>query len=413
MTDLLAGAADPVEWADFDPFEPAPDNDRWSRLHALRAAAPVLRSSRGFWVLTRHRDCLAVLRDSRFGHSVTGRDSWLEQGNELSTDYQGARVLLLAAIDPPDHGRLRSVVSRAFTPRSVAALAPRIEQVVRRLLDDLSGHPAADLATALGRPLPLIVTGELLGLSDVDRDRFAALAVDFLGGLGPAGSQSPDMVERRKRANGEFAERFRQILAERRRHPGDDLISALIAAPGQGRRLSDDEVFGLCAFVFIAGLETSRGLLGNAIVGLLRHPGERARFTAEPPIRAAAIEELLRWDTPSPVTVRAALADVELGGRRILRGDLAVLLLGAANHDPDVFEDPDRLDLTRPNAAAHLGFGAGIHFCLGAPLARLEARIALGALFERFPRLRLAGAPQYDDIPMHRTVSQLPVVLGD
>jgi cytochrome P450 len=327
----------------------------------------------------------------------------------VSTEYDGARLLLLAALDPPDHTRLRSLVNKAFTPRSVAALAPRIETAVHRLLDDLDGRSTVDLATALARPVPLLVVGELLGLSTSDRDDFAELAAGFLAGLGHGASRSPELVRRRQQANSELLARFRDIVGERRRRPGDDLVSALLAAHEQGRGLSEDELFGLCAFLFVAGVETSRGLIGNAILALLRHPDQLARYRAEPAIRDRAIEELLRYDSPSPVTVRAALTDVELAGRTILRGDLVVVLLGAANRDPAVFADPDRLDLTRGNSAAHLSFSAGIHFCLGAPLARLEARIALTALAERFPDLRLAGAVRHDPSPLHRILAELPV----
>jgi cytochrome P450 len=302
-------------------------------------------------------------------------------------------------------------VNKAFTPRAVAALAPRIEATVQRLLDDIEGGATVDLAAALARPLPLIVMGELLGLSTVDCAGFAELAVDFLGGLGHGAGRSPELVVRRRQANVEFVARFADIVAERRGRPGDDLVSALIAAHEQGRRLTEDEVFGLCAFLFVAGLETSRGLIGNAVLALLRQPDQLGRYRAEPAIRDAAIEELLRYDSPSPVTVRAALTDVELGGETIRRGDLVVLLLGAANRDPATFADPDRLDLTRGNSAAHLSFSAGIHFCLGAGLARLEARIALTAVFERFPELRLAGQVRHEPSPMHRILATLPVNL--
>ena len=392
-----------MSWADFNPFDPGLRADPWRQLHALRAAAPILRSNLGFWLLTRHRDCDAVLRDPRFGHRADGGDQWQRQGHELSRDYQGARLLILATMDPPEHTRLRGLLTRVVTARSVAALEPRIRRTVDELTDglvDVLAVGPVNLMDAVAGPLPLTVMGELLGISVEDRTHFAALSRDFLGGLDHDSTLSSETLDRRRQANADLMKRFGELVAEHRRCPGDDLLGRLSQAGG----LTDDELFGLCAFLFMAGLETTRGLIGNAVLALLRHPDQWSKL-------GESVEEFIRYDTSSPITARTALTDVELDGHAIRRGELVILMLNAANRDPEAFDHPDRLDLTRTDAARHLGFGAGIHYCLGAWLARLETRIVLSRLAQRVPGLELAGEPRYEATGVHRTLADLPVTV--
>jgi cytochrome P450 len=370
---------------------------------ALRAAQPVLRvplpgEGPGVFVLTRHADCHAVLRDPRF--SVDRSRAAVVRANRDRLPLQliegpGAlRSMLL--MDPPDHTRVRGLVSKAFTPRRVAALAPRIEALVEELLDAAAarGDGTLDVIRDFAEPLPAIVIAELLGVPPEDHRTFKGWSSALIDGLagGPLGG--PADVESLVRP---LLDYLGGVIAARRRAPGGDLISGMLEAQEERDALSDAELLATSLLLLLAGHETTTNLIGNGTLALLHHPEELARLRADAGAIENAVEELLRFDSPVQATARVALEDVELGGQRVAKEALVLTVIGAANRDPAVFAEPDRLDLDRAEARQHLSFGLGPHFCLGAGLARLEGRVALRGLLARHPHLRLAA-----DDPPHR-----------
>lgn len=396
----------------FSLFDPAFRADPYPHYRRLREAAPVAAMAPGMWALTRHADCTALLRDSRFGHLDPGTQPASPMfgqipdagGSAYASD--GTPVLSFLLQNPPGHTRLRRLVSGAFTARMVARLEPRVEQIVDGLLDDALGTGTVDLIPALAYPLPVTVISELLGVPAEDHTRFAEWSNTLARGVDPDFLLPPGVIEQVGRARGEFQNYFRDLAALRRRRPGDDLLSALVAVD----ELTEAELLVTCTLLLVAGHETTVNLIGNGTLALLRHPEALARFRADPSIAADVVEELLRYDSPVQLVGRTALTDAEIAGVSIARGDHVLGLVGAANRDPAVFTDPDRLDLDR-TAIRHLSFGNGIHFCLGAPLARLEGRIVLRRLMERAPGLRLVGEPRWKENVVLRGLDHLPVDL--
>jgi cytochrome P450 len=337
-------------------------------------------------------------------------------------DEDGVPVLSFLVRNPPDHTRMRSLVSKAFTPKMVSRLAPRIEELVDGLLDralaaegavgrrrptDADGE-GVDLIEALAYPLPVTIISELLGVPAADEARFQAWSHSLARGLDPDFLLPPDVRRRQTTARAEFAEYFRALAAKRRADPGDDLLSALVGVREGGDALSEPELLVTCTLLLVAGHETTVNLIGNGTLALLRDPDAMARFRADPGIAPNAVEELLRYDSPVQLTLRLALTDAEVGGEPIAKGEPVLVLIGAANRDPEAHRDPDRLDLDR-QPTRHLAFGQGLHFCLGAPLARLEGRITLRRLLARAPRLRLAGEPVWKENLVLRGLERLPV----
>ncbi|WP_113699096.1 cytochrome P450 family protein [Nonomuraea lactucae] len=316
----------------------------------------------------------------------------------------------LLGIDPPDHTRLRGLVAKAFTARRVEALRPRVMEIADGLLDRIAERGEADLIASYAFPLPITVICELLGVPAADRDDFRAWTAVLI-----AYDPSPDMRERRRATARAFNDYLRGVFAERRENPSDDLISGLLAARDDDALLSDGELLNIISLLLIAGHETTVNLIGNGVLALLRAPGQLRLLRDRPELLPAAVEEMLRYDAPvGRATQRIALEKLEMGGVVIPKGAWVHILLGAAHRDPRAFDDPDALDITRSDNR-HLAFGHGIHFCLGAPLARMEGEIAIGALLSRFPGLRLACAP--GDLDWNRTPSivrgltGLPVLL--
>lgn len=371
--------------------------DPYPRYDRLRDIAPLVRADDGALVVTRYADCVAVVRDARLGHmpkhmfGFAGLADWAEHPS-LYTLFNS-----MLALNPPEHTRLRRLVSGTFTARRVQALRPAIERMVADLLDDLAGE--TDFVGAFAFPLPVNVIGELLGVPAADRARFQTLIRDWSQVVEVI---TPEVLERADPAAATLREYLGDLAEERRRAPQDDLISALVAAEEAGDRLTHDELVTMAALLFAAGFETTTNLLGNGLVALLRHPEQ----TIGDP--ATAVEELLRYDSPVQLTSRVAFADVELGGTTVGGGERVVAYLGAGNRDPERFTDPHRLDLNRRDNAP-LSFGGGIHYCLGAPLARMEAQIAFPALLARFPRLALSGEPQRRDSLSIRGYTSVPV----
>jgi pimeloyl-[acyl-carrier protein] synthase len=358
-------------------------------------------------VLGRYADVQIVLRDSRFGRAGfrKGMDSTF--GDVPITRAFGHWMLFQ---DPPDHTRLRGLVSKAFTPRAVEILRGEIDAIVARLLDGVRGKSTFDLMAEVAYPLPVLVICELLGVPEADRDRLGVWSAALAEALDNLTMHDPEVLARCNAAATGLTEYFRDLVRIRRSAPRDDFLSGLIAVEEQGDRLTEDELLGTCVLLFFAGHETTVNLIGNGTLALLRHPAELERLRAEPALLPNAVEELLRYDSPVQRTGRTVLEEVEIGGHVLQAGYRVNLLLGAANRDPSQFSDPDRLDVTRPNASQHLSFASGMHYCVGAPLARLEAQLAIGALLRRFSDLRLAiDAPAWRRTFVLRGLTALPV----
>ena len=380
--------------------------DPYPRYARLRRMAPVVRAADGALVVTRYTDCAAVTRDPRFAHlppdmlAFIGYPDWAEHPALVQM------FTSMLAANPPDHTRLRRLVSSAFTARRVQGLRPAIERMVDDLLDGLSG--AVDFVGAFAFPLPVNVIGELLGVPPGDRAQFQPLVRDWTRVLEVI---SPEVLSRADPAAATIRGYLAGLVAERRRRPTGDLLGALVAAEQAGDRLTEDELLTMAALLFAAGFETTTNLLANGLVALLTHPAQNDRLREEPDLAQSAVEELLRFDSPVQIVGRAAAEPVELGGLTVDAGERVVAYLGAGNRDPERFRDPDRLDLTRPDNAP-LSFGGGIHYCLGAPLARLEAQVALPALVRRFPKLALCGVPERRDSLTIKGFIRLPVSTG-
>jgi cytochrome P450 len=391
-------------------FAPEQRRDPYPAYRRWRESAPVARLGEQMFVLSRHAECAAVLRDPRFGHAEPGDAGPFGRAAEnVPLDEQGKPVRSFLRMNPPDHTRLRRLVSKAFTRPMVARLAPRIGQITGELLRAAQATGGqTDLIESLAYPLPVIVISELLGIPDRDRERFVRWSHEMARGLDPEFLLPPGLRADLARARGEFAEYVRELAEARRREPGDDLMSALVGVRDSGDLLSESELISTCILLLIAGHETTVNLIGNGTLALLRHPDQLAGLRAQPELIEPAVEELLRYDSPVQLTARSALADAEIAGTEVKRGSVALLLIGAANRDPEAHPRPDELDIGR-EAGRHLAFGQGLHFCLGAPLARLEAQIALTALTRDIAALRLAGEPEWKDNLVLRGLRRLPV----
>lgn len=399
----------------FDPLSPEFQANPYATYQRFRTRQPVhcavppSEGRPGFWYLFRYADVAATLRDPRFGrelHRVVPQPaaSAVPEANRPFYEMAGKWMLYR---DPPDHTRLRSLVNKAFTPSTVERLRLRIVAHAEHLLDAVEPSGAMDLIADFAFPLPLIGLGEMLGVRSEDLRQFR----DWSNALSAAIDQNrtPRVYERASEATIALSAYFQEILDERRLCPQNDLMSRLIAAEEQGGHLSEDEITATCILLLGAGQETTVDLIGNSVLALLRHPEQMEMLRSHPHLISSAVEELLRYDSPVQMTARVALEDVELDGHLILRGAKVTMVLGSANHDPSVFPDPGRLDITR-DAKAHLGFGFGIHYCLGAPLARVGGRIAISALLRRFPNLSLQNqAPEWQDGPVFRGLKRLPI----
>ncbi|WP_211881356.1 cytochrome P450 [Pseudarthrobacter albicanus] len=356
---------------------------------AMRRSQPVFHDQEsGVWHVYRYDDVQRVLSEhSTFSSRMAG-------DNPSGTGQLFAASLINT--DPPRHRQLRSLVTQAFTPRAVEALAPRIAEITDALLAPAAPLGTMDLIEELAYPLPVIVIAELMGIPAADRDRFKKWSDVIVSQARPAPDESgPGAPDGHGTAHHEMAEYFIGMIEERRRRPGNDLISRLLAAQIDGQHLNAVELLGFCALLLVAGNETTTNLIGNAVLSFTERPGTIERLRAGPALMPDAIEEVLRYRSPVQSMYRVAAADTTLGDRRIPAGSPLVAWIGSANRDPAHFPSPDAFDIQRsPNR--HLAFGQGIHFCLGAPLARLEARIALQAVISRLPGLALAPGTQLE-----------------
>jgi cytochrome P450 len=401
-----------------DRFEARIDTPAWFQdpypaLSELREEDPVHWSDRwGVWVVTRHEHVVEVFRDPR-RFSNAGRFSTFLDGlpPEAAPRVEPLRRHYASGMlqsDPPDHTRLRPLVNRAFTPRVIAASAPRIEQIVKELIAGFRDRGTADLLREFAYPLPAMVICELMGVPVADRESLIEMS-DGVVAIQRAGRASVDdhLVTSAKSIVA-MEGYFRTLCRDRRMVPREDLITALVQAEEAGDRLDEAELISMCTTLMIAGHETTRNLIGNGLALLLQRPDAVARLTAEPALWATAIEEMLRFESPVARGWRRVAVDNELEGRALRAGQLVYLMLGAANRDPRVFTEPDTFDIAR-TANRHMAFGQGIHFCLGAPLTRLEARIAFPAVLAALPELRLDGELRWNESLTHRGLSSLPV----
>jgi cytochrome P450 len=385
----------------------------WPYAHyaRLREHDPVHRSRaiRG-WFLFRHADCRAVLRDARFSADDRNYAGYATQraweiADGLADPNLPDEPPMLRR-DPPDHTRLRRLVSKAFTARAIERLRGRVEELTDELLGTLARRGTFDLIRDFAMPLPVTIIAEMLGIPARDFETFKRWSDHLVGFLDPLASPGPAAL---RTTVEEFAAYMARLGEDRRREPTDDLLTALVQAEEQGDRLSPQELQGTLALLLAAGNETTTNLIGNAVLALLRHPDQLARLREEPGLGERAIEELLRWDSPVQLTMRIPTEPVDFAGVRFEPHQAVVTVLGAANHDPEAFARPDVLDLARV-ANEHVSLGHGIHFCLGAQLARLEGQVALGELARRFPDLRLVTEhPRWRRLTFLRGVEALAV----
>jgi len=412
MAATASGAANPVG---LNPFAPGFFDDPYAQYADLREAAPVHQSAFGPWMLTRYEDCVRLLRNPDV--SVEDRNAGIDRRARMFGDDDPRRVRGTSAIlnlDPPDHTRLRRLAGKAFTPRRVDALGPRIEALVDQALDRVAapGPAGMDVIADLAFPLPFAVISELLGIPTDDGDRLRDVSHTLVRTLEPL--TSPDDIPLLLAASDAMYAHVEETIRWKRANPADDLLTALIRVEEDGDTMSHQELHDQVALLYIAGHETTVNLIGNGTLALLRHPAELARLQAEPTLIANAIDELLRFDGPVQFSRRILLTDLEIDGVTIPARSFVFTVLGAANHDPEHFgPDADALDLTRRLAPQHLSFGGGIHHCLGAVLARAEARAAIGGLVRRFPTIALASdTPAWNGRLVLRGLDALPVTLG-
>lgn len=392
--------------SDFNPFDPETRHDPYGRFDQLRETTPVVRSSLldSLWLLSRHADCMAVLRDPRFS----------SQGDMIPTaaNTEEAKKQSFLFMDPPDHTRLRSLVSKAFTPRVVERLRPKAQRFFDVTLDRLMEAGECEVVEDLAYPLPINMITQLMGVPGSDEELFKTWSRPLARSLDPEFVLPPDFIAARDIAIENFRRYFVDLIRDRRRRPGDDLLSALITAEEQGDRLSEDELLATCILLLVAGHETTVNLIGNGVLNMMRHRDQWERLIDDPTLVNTAVEEVLRFDPPVQFDGRMATEDIEVGDAVIPKNHFAMLVLGAANRDPAVFEHAGQFDISRVEARHHLSFGFGIHHCLGAPLARMEAQVAFATLAHRTPQMFLAADEvTYRENFILRGLEALPLTL--
>jgi cytochrome P450 len=405
MTDGVEAAERIVEQLFFTPEGRA---NPYPLYHELRATRPVHRTARGMWLLSRYDDCWAAMRDPRFGKNYAQQieqrfgPDWRRHPSLTSGEHS------MLNTTGPEHTRLRKLVLKSFTPRTIEALKPTIERTVAALLDPVAEAGGGNVLEAVGFPLPVTIIGEMLGVPEADRGQFRSLVRDLVAifELQP----TADQLAAADAAQLTIRSYFLQLIAEMRRRPGEDLLSRLVHAEHDGDRLTDDELVTLASLLFAAGFETTTNLFGNGLLGLLQQPDQLALLRRDPSLFAHLPDEFLRFDGTAQLVNRVTEAAVEIGGTTIPAGEQVFTLLGAGNHDPARYPDPDRLDLTRTDIQP-LSFGGGVHFCLGAALARAEIEITFRLVLGRFETIELTGeAPRFQDRLTLRGLTALNVV---
>ncbi len=396
-------ATEPFE---FDPFDEATRRSPYALFARARREHPLWRhEGLPLCSVFRYADCQAILRDPK-----TWSSTFPTPPGFAPEDVP--RSMLVT--DPPEHTRLRGLVSQAFTPKRIRELAPRIETIAHELLDDAVARREVDLVDALSYPLPVIVIAEMIGVPPGDRAQFKAWSNALVAPLGSIffAPPAPELVAEQRRIRAEFEDYFVRLVEKRRRHPKDDLLTGLVQAELEGSRLSFPELLAMLILLLVAGNETTTNLIGNAVLELLAHPDALAALRADPSLVPGAIEEVLRYASPVQMDPRIATQDVEIQGRTVPAGEFVLCWLGAANRDEAVFERPETFDVRREKNN-HLAFGFGPHYCLGASLATLEAVVAVRVLLARtraFRRTDDAPLPLHPSI-VFRGVTGLPMVL--
>jgi cytochrome P450 len=378
----------------FNPISPYVIANPYPYYHRLRTLDPIHRSPLGFFVLSRHADVSLALRDKRFGKDFVGRMTRRFGPQVLDEPVYRSMSHWMLQMDPPDHTRLRGLVVKAFTARRVEDMRPRIQEIVDRTLDRVEPRGEMDLIADFALRLPVTVICDMLGIPEEDHEMI------FSGARGGGRLLDPVPLSRAEidRANEDnlaTAAYFHSLFDLRRRQPGDDLTTQLVQAEEEGHKLTNEELTANVILLFGAGHETTVNLIGNGLLALHRNPEQLQRLKESPALIANAIEELLRYDSSVQMTGRATLEDASVGGVDIAKGETVLCLLGAANRDPAVYPDPDRLDITRSNIKP-MSFGGGIHFCLGAQLARIEGETAIATLLRRLPNLKLEDTEHPD-----------------
>jgi cytochrome P450 len=394
----------------FNPLAPEFIRDPYPHYARLRANDPMHQTAFGSFVASRHAEVSLALRDKRFGKDFAERTIRRYGPKSLEEPVFRSMSHWMLHKDPPDHARLRGLVVKAFTARRVEDMRPRIQQVVDQTLDRIIPQGRMDLIEDFAFRLPVTIICDMLGIPEEQRELFYTGSRDGGRLLDPV-PLSPEEIAKGNAGNLMAAMYFQQLFDLRRKQPGDDLITQLVQAEEDGSKLSNEELTANIILLFGAGHETTVNLIGNGLLALHRNPDQLALLKADPGLITNAIEEFLRYDSSVQLTGRVALEDIEdLGGKRIPKGENVLCLLGSANHDPAVYPDrPGSLDITRPNVRP-LSFGGGIHFCLGAQLARIEAEIAIASLLRRLPDLRLDDAenPQWRPTFVLRGLKELP-----
>lgn len=414
MRDMTDSQAD-AEVIGLNPFAPGFYDDPYTQYTELRENQPVHRTAIGAWVVTRWVDVHAVLRrpgTSVEDRNVTGSRPRRELLAEMAGDRERRGTRGILNIDPPDHTRLRSLVSKAFTPRAVERIRHRAGELTDEILDDLATRrEPVDLIAELAFPLPFTVISEMLGMPEGDRAALRAWSHTITQALDPllAMDHATDIFDASDRMN----EVVRAAIEWKRGRDDDDLLSALIKAEDDGDVMSDEELVDNVTLLYLAGHETTVNLIGNGTNALLGHRDQLERLAADPDLAANAVEELLRFDSPVQFSRRIAMEPFEIDGHQVEAGELVMTGLGAANRDPAKFgSDADQLDLGRPDAREHVSFGSGVHHCLGAALARLEGQEVLGRLVRKFPAIEAAGTPRHNGRIVLRGYDELPVALA-
>ncbi len=378
-------------------------------LYAVIRERSLARSALGPWMTATHATAESILRDRRFSSSSVHQRGYQPPAYPADDPRAGLPAADLLTMDPPDHTRIRRLVSGAFTPRAIAGLEPQIREIAGRLVAQADAGAGFDLIDTLAFPLPIAVICRLLGVPHQDQATFRVWGHDIAASLDPQLDRAAQA--RSRSAELALAVYLKDLVEKRRAEPDDSILSALIAAEEHGDRLSPDELVSTALLLLVAGFETTVNLIGNGTVALLGERAQWERLREEPALIPAAVEELLRYDSPVQATSRIATEDVTIDGTQIRRGTPVLVAIGGANRDPAVFDQPDRLRIDRPDAARHLSFSRGIHHCLGAALARLEARVALEELTSRYPELELAGTAVRRPLLVLRGFESVPVRL--
>lgn len=366
----------------------------------------------GFWVLTRYADIASVYQDPRFSRAQglrRGYERLPESEQSVAEPVYRSFSKTMFYSDPPYHTRLRGLVNSAFTPTAIEEMRPYVQKTVDGLLDSVQANGSMDMIHDFAYPLPILVIARMLGLPAEDRVQFKKWSDDLFAILGSV-PHSPDLMERAAHSLTDLTEYITELSEARRMHPQNDLLTGLVEAVEEGERLTQEELVANVIILLSAGHETTSNLIGNGLLALLQHPDQLQKLRQQPHLIASAVEEMMRYDNPVQIAYRSAAEDVEVGGKCIRKGDLVNSILAAGNRDPERFTEPNCFDITR-DEGRQLGLGLGIHFCLGAPLLRLEAQVAFNILLRRFPKMELATEQlEWQEHPIFRGVKALPVV---